>query len=131
LLIRVLIADDHDIVRKGVRNLLLSRPGVEVSGEAADGKEAIDLALNLKPDVIILDLSMPVLGGFAAAVELHRLLPETPIIFYSMHDGPHLVKQAKQIGVRGFVNKSRISETLTEAIDAVVVRKQPFFPGSQ
>jgi len=86
-LIRVLIADDHDIVRKGVRNVLRARADVEVSGEAADGKEAIDLALNLKPDVIILDLSMPVLGGFAAAIELRRLLPETPIIFYSMHDG--------------------------------------------
>jgi two-component system, NarL family, nitrate/nitrite response regulator NarL len=130
-LIRALIADDHDIVRKGVRNVLLSRPDIEVSGEASNGREAIDLALQLKPDVIILDLSMPVLGGFAAAVELRRILPETPIIFYSMHEGPHLVKQAQQIGVRGFVNKGRISDMLTEAIDTVVVRNQPFFPNSQ
>jgi DNA-binding NarL/FixJ family response regulator len=130
-LIRVLIADDHDIVRKGVRNVLLLRPDVEVSGEATNGREAIDLALKVKPDVVILDLSMPVLGGFAAAVELRRLLPDTPIIFYSMHEGTHLVKQAQQIGVQGFVNKSRISDTLTAAIDAVVVRRQSFFPDLQ
>lgn len=129
-MIRVLIADDHDIVRKGVRNVLLARSDLQVCGEAAHGKEAIELAEKLKPDVIILDLSMPVMGGFAAAVELARILPDTPIIFYSMHEGPHLLKQAQQIGVRGFVNKSRISETLTQAIDAVVVRKQGFFPDS-
>lgn len=131
ILIRVLIADDHDVVRKGVRNVLLSGIDIEVCGEAANGKEAIELAVMLQPDVIILDLSMPVLGGFGAAVELRRLLPDVPIIFYSMHEGPHLVKQAQQIGVRGFVSKSRISDTLTKAIDAVLLRKQPFFPDSQ
>jgi DNA-binding NarL/FixJ family response regulator len=70
------------------------------------------------------------LGGFPAAIELRRLLPDTPILFYSMHEGEHLVKEAKQIGVRGFVGKSRISETLLDAVDAVVLRKDAFFPQS-
>jgi two-component system, NarL family, response regulator NreC len=128
LLIRVLIADDHDVVRRGVRSILLSRPDVEVCGEASDGQEAIEKALELKPDIIVLDLTMPVMGGFAAAAELRRRLPDIPILFYSIHDGAYLVAEAKRLGVQGFVSKSRISEALLEAIDAVVVRKTTFFP---
>ena len=123
-----MIADDHDAVRRGVRSVLLSRTDIEVCAEAADGREALQKAVALKPDLVILDLTMPVLGGFAAAVELRKLLPETPILFYSMHEGAHLINEAKQIGVRGFVSKSYISETLLDAVDAVVVRKQTFFP---
>jgi len=130
LLIRVLIADDHDVVRRGVRSILLSRSDVEVCGEACDGKEAIEKALELKPDVIVLDLTMPVMGGFAAAAELRRRLPDVPILFYSIHDGAYLVAEAKRLGVQGFVSKSRISDTLLEAIDAVAVRKTTFFPPS-
>lgn len=128
VLIRILIADDHDAVRRGVRSVLLSRTDIEVCGEACDGREALRKALTLKPDLVILDLTMPVLGGFAAAVELRKLLPEMPILFYSMHEGAHLINEAKQIGVRGFVSKSHISETLLDAVDALVVRKQTFFP---
>ena len=95
--------------------------------EASDGREAIVKALTLRPDLIILDLTMPILGGFAAAVELRRLLPEVPILFYSMHEGAHLVKEAKQIGVRGFVSKSHISEALLDAVDAVVLQEGTFF----
>jgi DNA-binding NarL/FixJ family response regulator len=83
--------------------------------------------LGLKPDLIILDLTMPVLGGFSAAMQLRELLPEMPILFYSMHEGAHLVSEAKQIGVRGFVSKSHISETLLAAVDALVLRKSTFF----
>lgn len=96
--------------------------------EACDGREALQQALALKPDLVILDLTMPVLGGFAAAVELRKLVPEMPILFYSMHEGAHLINEAKQIGVRGFVSKSHISEELLDAVDAVVVRKATFFP---
>jgi DNA-binding NarL/FixJ family response regulator len=127
-LIRILIADDHDAVRKGVRAVLLTRCDIEVCGEACDGREAIHKALVLNPDLIILDLTMPVMGGFAAAVELRQLLPEVPILFYSMHEAAHLIKDAKQIGVRGFVSKSHISETLLDAVDAVVLHKNTFFP---
>ncbi|MGB7438337.1 MAG: response regulator transcription factor, partial [Candidatus Acidiferrum sp.] len=105
---RIVIADDHEAVRKGVRTILTSRPDIEVVAEAPDGSEAIRKTLELKPDLVILDLSMPVMGGFAAAIELRRLVPEIPILFYSMHEGPHLVKEAKHIGVRGLVNKGQI-----------------------
>jgi DNA-binding NarL/FixJ family response regulator len=115
-------------VRRGVRSILLSRPDVEICGEASNGKEALDKALDLKPDVIVLDLTMPLMGGFAAASELRRLLPNTPILFYSIHDGAYLMAEAKRLGVQGFVSKSRISETLLEAIDALVVRRTTFFP---
>ena len=113
-----------------MRSILLSRPDIEVCGEACDGKEAVDRALELKPDIIVLDLTMPVMGGFAAAAELLRRLPEIPILFYSIHDGSYLIAEAKRLGVQGFVSKSRISETLLEAIDSLVVRKATFFPSS-
>jgi DNA-binding NarL/FixJ family response regulator len=79
--------------------------------------------------VIILDLSMPVMGGFAAAIELRQLLPETPILFYSMHEGEHLVKEAKRIGVHGLVSKSNISGALLQAVDALL-GNETFFPNS-
>lgn len=115
-------------MRKGVGSVLRSRKDIEVCAEAATGAEAIDLALQFHPDLIILDLTMPVMGGFAAAVELGKLLPEAPILFYSMHEGEHLVKEAKRIGVRGFISKSAISESILEAVDALVKRKEEFFP---
>ena len=126
-LIRILIADDHDAVRRGVRSVLLSRADIEICAEVANGRDAIEQALQCRPDVIILDLTMPVMGGFTAAIELRQLLPETPILFYSMHEGGHLVKEAKRIGVHGFVSKSNISEALLQAIDALLDNKT-FFP---
>jgi DNA-binding NarL/FixJ family response regulator len=127
LLIRILIADDHEAVRRGVRSILLSRPDIEISGEAADGRQAVAQALQLRPDLIILDLTMPVMGGIAAAAELHKLLPDTPVLFYSMHEGDYLVSEAKRLGVRGLVSKGRISETLLTAVDAIVLRHETFF----
>jgi len=129
-LIRILIADDHDAVRRGVRSVLLSRPDVEICAEVANGRDAIDKALECRPDVILLDLTMPVMGGFAAAIELRRLLPDIPILFYSMHEGEHVVREAKRIGVKGFVSKSNISETILQAIDALLQKKThfPFSP---
>jgi len=128
VLIRVLIADDHEAIRKGVRTILLSRGNVEVCGEASNGSEAVRLAVELSPDLLILDLTMPVKGGFAAAKELRQLRPDIPILFYSMHDGLQLIKEAKQAGARGFVSKSRISDTLLDALDALVVQHGTFFP---
>jgi DNA-binding NarL/FixJ family response regulator len=124
----VLIADDHEAIRKGVRTILRSREDVEICGEASNGSEAISLAVELNPDLIILDLTMPVMGGFAAAKELRQLRPDIPILFYSMHEGSQLIKEAKQAGARGFVSKSRISETLLDALDAVAIGRGTFFP---
>lgn len=126
--IKTLIADDHDAVRRGVRSVLLTREDIDVCAEASDGREAVAKALEAKPDLIILDLTMPVMGGFEAAVELRQLLPEVPILFYSMHYGKQLMEAAKQVGVRGFVSKTQIADTLLEAVDALVTRKGTFFP---
>lgn len=127
--IRVLVTDDHDVVRKGVRTIL-SAGHIEVCGEACNGSEAVGKALELQPDLIILDLTMPVMGGFEAAIELCKLLPGTPILFYSIYQGEALVKEARRIGARGFVSKNRVGETLLKAVNILVVQKGTFFPDS-
>jgi DNA-binding NarL/FixJ family response regulator len=124
---RILVADDHETVRKGVCAILGSRSDFEVCGEAANGADAVEQAVALKPDLVILDITMPVLGGFGAAKELKRLLPEVPILFFSMHDGARFIEEAKRAGVRGFVAKDRAGETLLTAADALL-RGQTFFP---
>ena len=129
-MIRVLIADDHSAVRRGVRSILLTRDDVEICGEAYDGRDAVNRALKLRPDLIILDLTMPVMGGFEAARVLRKILPETPILFYSMHHGDQLIQDVKQLGVQGFVCKDEDSGTLLNAVDVLVVRKGTFFPDS-
>lgn len=127
--IRVLIADDHDVVRKGIVSVL-SSGHIEVCGEARNGSEAVGKALELLPDLVILDLTMPVMGGFEAAIEICRLLPHTPILFYSIYEGEALIKEAKRIGVRGFVSKNRTTDTLLKAVDVLVLEKGTFFPDS-
>jgi DNA-binding NarL/FixJ family response regulator len=103
---------------------------VNVCGESADGRDAIQRALTTRPDLIILDLSMPVMGGFEAARVLRKILPGVPILVYSMHNGDQLIQDLKHAGVQGFVCKTEISGALLEAVDALVVRKGTFFPDS-
>ena len=105
---RILIADDHEAVRKGICTILTSQ--LELSAEdcieAANGQEAIQKALMYKPDVIILDINMPLVSGFGAAKELRLLTPETPILFFTMHTGEQFVLEARKAGVQGFVAKT-------------------------
>ena len=127
LVISVLIADDHAVIRAGVRAILTSRSDIEVH-EASDGAEAVGKALQLRPDVVILDLTMPVMDGYAAALELRRLLPEIPVLFFSVHDEAQLVQDAKEVGARGFLKKSDAAYALLDAVDEVVTFKSTFFP---
>jgi DNA-binding NarL/FixJ family response regulator len=124
---RILVADDHEAVRKGVCTILASRSDFEVCGEAANGEEAVEKAVSLKPDLVILDINMPVLGGFGAAKEIRRLLPEVAILFFSMHDSGQLVEEAKRVGVHGFVAKDRAGKTLVMAVEALLGGRT-FFP---
>lgn len=124
---RILIADDHETVRKGVCSILASRKDLEVCGEASNGKEAIEKASELKPDLVILDITMPVLDGFSAAKQIRKLLPDVPILFLSMHDAQQWIEEAKAIGVQGFVSKSDIAGVLLTAVDTVL-QKQSYFP---
>jgi len=115
---RILLADDHLIVRQGLR-ALLERDGLEVIGEAADGREAVRLAGELRPDVAILDFAMPLLNGLDAAKEVHRLSPATRTILLTMHAEDHYVLEALQAGVSGYVVKTQAAGDLVRAIHEV------------
>jgi DNA-binding NarL/FixJ family response regulator len=125
--LRILIADDHEAVRKGVCAILGARADVEVCGEAVDGKEAIEKAGALKPDIIILDITMPVLSGFEAAREIRKTMPHVAILILSMHESNQLIEEAKKIGVQGYITKTQVGSTLLQAVDALL-QKQSFFP---
>lgn len=125
--VRILIADDHEFVRRGVRALLASRDGFEVCFEAANGQEAVEKARELKPDLIILDITMPILSGFDAARKIKEFSPETPIVILSMHRDKEYMKEAQKIGIQGYVRKSQAALTLVTAVDAVL-QDQTFFP---
>jgi DNA-binding NarL/FixJ family response regulator len=118
-MVRIIIADDHESVRKGVCAIPDARQDIEIWAEASNG-EAIDNAYELKPDLIILDITTPVLGGFEATQILRRTLPEMPILMLSMHTSKQVIEQAKKIGVRGFVIKTEAAETLLAAVDALL-----------
>jgi DNA-binding NarL/FixJ family response regulator len=124
---RCLLVDDHESVRMGVTAILSSRANIEVCGEAANGEEAVEKARELKPDLIIMDVNMPVLDGIHSAKEIRTFLPDVPILFFSMHDGVYLVHEAKMAGVQGFVNKSDARATLLDAVDALI-KKETYFP---
>lgn len=125
-ILRILIVDDHEALRAGVRTVLESR-GIEVCGEAANGQEALAKALQLLPDLVILDITMPVLDGFSAAREITRRLPHMGILLLSMHESASMVNVAKSSGARGYVAKSEGIARLLRAVDAIAHNKT-FFP---
>ncbi len=104
--LRILIADDHAVMREMLRGMLESQAGWEICGEAANGREAVDLALQLKPDLVTLDLSMPVMNGIEAAQELRRRLPKVPLVVITMFKTPHLEEQALNAGANVVLAKS-------------------------
>src|SRR5262249_53434386 len=116
--IRVLLADDHHIVRQGFR-AFLERDGFAVVGEASDGHEAVRLARDLRPDVAVLDISMPLLNGLDAARPIAKETPDTRIVVLTMYNEDHHVLEALRAGVRGYLLKSRAVEDLEQAIREV------------
>jgi two-component system sensor histidine kinase UhpB len=122
---RILVADDHDIIRRGVRSLLEDQPDFRICGEAVNGREAIEQALQLKPDAIIMDLSMPQVNGFEATREIRRLLPEVQVIILSQHDSTEVLREALNSGARGYVTKSSMDGGLIVALQKL--RKQEEF----
>jgi two-component system, NarL family, response regulator NreC len=119
VLVRILIADDHEIVRKGVATVLSVRRDLKICGEAADGEEAVRKAEELRPDLVILDLTMPGLNGIGAAEKIRHILPGVPILILSMHEGASLLEAFRRIGVQGYVPKTQASEKLLDAVDAL------------
>jgi DNA-binding NarL/FixJ family response regulator len=116
---RVLIADDHEMVRHGIRALIEHRPGWQICAEATNGQEAVDLAVSLQPDLIVLDLSMPVMNGLQAAKKIRELAPVTKIIVLSMHDSPHARREAEKAGAHAYVSKTAAATELSAAIKSL------------
>jgi DNA-binding NarL/FixJ family response regulator len=127
--VSILIADDHDVVRRGVKSLLQSHPGWEVCGEASDGREAVDLAKKLKPQIVILDASMPKLSGLDATRQILAALPRTEILIFTMHESEELVTAVLEAGARGFVLKTDQGRDLERAVTALT-EHQTFFTSS-
>ena len=124
---RILVVDDHQIVRRGVRSLLESS-GLDVCGEGVDGRDAIQKALDLKPDAIVMDVSMPNTNGLDATREIKRLLPDVQIIMLSQHDSPEMKRQAFAAGAQGYVAKSAVSTDLLGALGRISQGGQPLLP---
>lgn len=118
--IHILLADDHAVLRAGLAALLNTRPDMKVVGEAADGVEVLGLALQLKPDVILLDLTMPRLGGLEVLPLLHQQLPEAKLLILTMHDDEGYLRQALKAGASGYVLKKAADVELISAILAVM-----------
>lgn len=112
--LRILLGDDHILMLSGVRSLL--EPQFEVAGSATDGRQLVDEALRIRPNLVILDVSMPRLNGFEAAVQIKAALPKTKLIFLSMHSSPMYLRKALEIGADGYVLKTGMAEELLEAI---------------
>ena len=124
--IRVLVADDHTIVRSGIRHVLESEPGFTVVAEASTGGEALELASSLHPDVVVLDISMPGDSGLRVAAELRRRVPETHVLILSMHDNTEYVLESLRAGAHGYLLKDTAATELRDAIRAVR-RGESFF----
>ncbi len=117
--IRVLLADDHSLVRKGFRRLLEDEPGIQVVGEACDGAEAVDQARKLRPDVIVMDMSMPGLNGTQATIEILKFLPGVGIVILSMYEEANYVRNALRAGARGYLLKNASDVDLAAAIRSI------------
>ena len=126
--VRILIADDHEIVRQGMRSLFSLRGNWEVCGEAIDGFDAVAKAKQLKPDVILLDISMPGLNGLEAARVIRREVPQSKIIVVSQHDPAHMRARALEMGAQGYVAKTDLSRDLLAAVEAVIPDRRPPAP---
>lgn len=125
-MVRILVADDHDVVRRGLREQLSSHEGWEICGEAGNGREAVQLALKLAPDVAVIDLSMPELNGLEATRQIRRELPRTEVLIFTMHETEQLIREVLSAGARGYVLKSDAGRHLTSAVEALAHRR-PFF----
>jgi DNA-binding NarL/FixJ family response regulator len=124
--LRILVADDHDLMRRGVKTLLLSHAGWEVCGEAKTGREAVSKAEELKPDIVILDIGMPDLNGVEAARRILKASAGTEILILSMHYSDQLIREIVDAGVRGYLVKSDSDRDLLIAVETLAKHK-PFF----
>jgi DNA-binding NarL/FixJ family response regulator len=126
---RILIADDHDIIRRGVRTLLETKANLEIVAEAATGREALAASKDARPDIAIIDYSLPELNGCDLTLELRRDNPRIEVLIYTMHDREEMILDVLRAGARGFVLKSDTEKHLFAAIDALSIHR-PYFSGA-
>ena len=118
--VRIVIADDHEVVRQGLRTILKARPEWQIIAEAENGQEVLEQVKQLHPDLVILDITMPVMSGLEATQELLKADPNTRILIFTMHDSKNLIKAVSKAGARGYVLKSRAARDLIHAIEALL-----------
>lgn len=118
--VKILIADDHEIVRQGIRRVLEIKPDWEICGEASNGQEAVRMARELSPDIIIMDVTMPVMSGFEAADEISRLPLGSRVLFFTMHDSGSMAGSIRKSGAHGYVVKSRAAQDLVQALERLL-----------
>jgi len=121
--IKVLIAEDHTIVRQGLARLLSDQPGLEVVGQAVNGREAVEMAEKLNPDVIIMDIAMPKMNGIEASKKIRKLLPRTKILILSMYSHEHYIHELLEVGVSGYLLKDSSGRDIVKAIDDALNNK--------
>ena len=127
-MVRILVADDHEVVRSGLRAVLEARPGWQVVAEASDGKEAVSQALATSPDVVVLDYSLPLASGVEATRQIRAKLPRTEVLIFTLHDSDALVREVLEAGARGYVLKSDGQRYLVAAVESLASHR-PFFTG--
>lgn len=128
--LRIVLADDHDIVRAGLKSLLAQRPEWTVCGEASNGLEAVSKVVELTPDVVVLDITMPVMSGLEAAVKIRRLAPGTRIVILSMHDAVVMEGLLKLSAPDAYVSKTTANEDLVRVL-STITQRQPSMPSQR
>ncbi|PYV26596.1 MAG: DNA-binding response regulator [Acidobacteria bacterium] len=124
--IHIVVADDHEVVRKGLRAILEAQDGWEITGEAATGREAVELAKEYRPDVVVLDITMPELNGLEATRQILKAVPTTEVLILTMHESEQVVQEVLDAGARGYVLKSDAGRELVAAVDALSQHKPVF-----
>jgi DNA-binding NarL/FixJ family response regulator len=124
--LRIIVADDHDIIRRGLKQLLSAHQGWEVCGEARTGREAVALAEQLKPDIVVMDISMPDLNGLEAARRIRKTLPRIEILILTLHFSDQLVREIVEAGVRAYIMKSDADKDLVSAVEALANHRSFF-----
>ena len=117
--LRILVADDHQVVRTGLRTLLESKTGWQVCAEAANGREAVEKADQVQPDVAVLDIGMPLLNGVEATRQIRKVSPKTEILILTMHDSEHMIQGVLDAGAHGYILKDDADRNLLAAVDSL------------
>ena len=128
--LRILIADDHEIVRRGIMSLLSSKPGWSVCAAAATGREAVALAAEHRPNIVVIDISMPELNGLEATRKIRKMLPNTEVLVLSFHYSDQLVREVVDSGARAYILKSDASHDLLTAVEALANNRSFFTSGA-